>query len=103
MPRAKRRPLPSYARDDLARGLMRRWQGGDTASSLAERLTLPEHRIQQAIAAPLGRVAHEYRAGVTADDIADALALPRAFVVYAIKRITAQRVSNARRHREVRS
>jgi hypothetical protein len=86
MTRAHRRRLRPDEAERLAVGVLRQWRPGDTPRSIAERLGLPERRIREALDEPSRQVRTARGRGVTADELAGTLSLPRDFVVYEMKR-----------------
>lgn len=78
-------------REDLARGVMRRWSDGDTPQTIAARIHRPQRRVWEAIEPDLRRVQSMFVKGSTADDIARDLTLPRAFVISAMRIVAARR------------
>jgi hypothetical protein len=83
--RPHRRRLAIDEARRLAKGVLARFQDGDTPASVAERMNLPVHRVQQALDEDRRRVRYGRGRGVTADDLAESLSLPRPFVVYVMK------------------
>ncbi len=92
----KRRPRQQTF-TNLRTGALRRWKDGDTPSKIAMRLDQPTQYVHVAISDDVRRVIAAYGSKSSADKIAADLELPRAFVVYVIRRINA--VASARRSR----
>ena len=101
MPRAKKRARPpEEGLRQLRTAVLRRWRKDDDPVSVAARLRRPVKYVQLAIHPDVERVAGNFCRGVTADELADRLELPRAFVVFVIKRIYArQRAPELRRRK----
>lgn len=85
MPRAKKRPMRARAREDLSRGVMRKWDIGDSPSDVALKLQMPRRRVLEALEYPTRHVCRLAAHGEKLSDICRMTGYPSEFVLWAMK------------------
>lgn len=98
MPRSKDRPLRPNERAALELGLVRHWESGDTAATMAAKFDTSKRRVVEALEVPFAQVRALERKGAGADVIAQEMSLPPGFVAYVLRSIQARATKMREQH-----